>query len=952
MTSARIPAATYRLQLNHAFRFNDALKLVPYLKNLGISDIYLSPILKARAGSLHGYDVVDPRRLNPELGTEEEFENLVQHLKQQGMGLLLDIVPNHMAASSENPWWLDFLENGTTSPYAVFFDTAPGEKVVLPILDRPYPQAVSDSRIALSLEESGFGIKSGDTRLPLEIKSCRLILHRSLRLLEQKFGGNSSEAKTLHKIMQSLQGLPSPVGWHEGKVSTQYRKRQALKKEILQLIGKSPAVATAIGESMAFFNSDEGKPHLDELLGEQAYRLAFWRTGLKEINYRRFFDISDLIGMKVENPAVFREMHALIMKLVHEGSVTGLRVDHIDGLVHPAQYLARLQRRAASEIATPPKNPALYVVVEKILSTGEDLPDSWQLFGTTGYDFLNHVNALFIDRNGANHMDEIYRSFTGIKEDYSHIVYEKKRRVIKELFSAEMRELGNRLYRIVQKDEPEAQVSDMELTEALTAVTAYLSVYRTYIKSSSIAPDDRRYLEAAFKQAHQRHPSLPRSALSFLEKLLFLHFPPDLPIERKSAWLEFIRRWQQLTGAIMAKGFEDTTLYCFNRLISLNEVGGKPASSGLSIEEFHHWNKKRRKSWPHTMNATATHDTKRGEDTRARLNVLSEIPEEWETHFARWQEQNREKKKKVEGMRVPEPNMEIFLYQTLLGAWPFSPEEIPAFRERLRTYLIKAAREAKTFTSWLEPNQPYEEALLWFAQEILAEASGNNFLEDFLNFQKKIAFFGALNSLGQLLIKITSPGIPDFYQGTELWDLSMVDPDNRRPVDFQKREKYLNELMQEKSVSKISVPAGLLKSWEDGRAKLYLTRKAMRFRGENITIFQNGEYLPVPVSRHMREYIYAFCRRCGGRWTLTVVPRLTTRLVPTGEFPLGSVWGESQLMLPRNASRNWRNILTGEEVDMPEGKGLAASEVLRTFPVALMTNVKRGHPLDETMSFG
>ncbi len=942
MTSVRIPAAIYRLQLNHAFGFQDALKLVLYLKSLGISDLYLSPVLKARAGSLHGYDVVDPCRLNPELGTEEDFENLVQHLKQQGMGLLLDIVPNHMAASAENPWWMDFLENGTLSPYAGFFDTAPGEKVVLPILGSPYPQAIRDGNIALWLENYGFGISSGDTRLPLEIKSCRLVLSHSLQLLEQKCGSDSPEVKALRRIVQSLQSLPSPAGWHTGKVSPQYRERQTLKKEILRLLGESQALETAIRGSVAFFNSNEGRPRLDELLDEQAYRLAFWRTGLKEINYRRFFDISDLVGMRMEDSAVFRKTHAQVMKLVRAGSVTGLRIDHIDGLAQPAQYLARLQHYAAPGTATPLKTPFLYVVAEKILSAGEELPNNWQLFGTTGYDFLNQVNALFIDRNGVKQLDEIYRRFTGIEQDFSHIVYEKKRQVIEDLFSAEMKELGSRLYQIAQKDEPEAPLSSMELTEALSTVTACLPVYRTYIKASAIATNDRRYLEDALKQARKYNPALSQSALSFLEKLLFLQFPRDFSKERKNFWLEFIRRWQQLTGAVMAKGFEDTALYCFNRLISRNEVGGNPASSGLSLDECHRWNQRRQKHWPHTLSATATHDTKRGEDTRARLNVLSEIPQEWETHLYRWQEHNRAKKKRVEEVHVPEPNMEIFLYQTLLGAWPLFEEEIPTFRERLRTYLIKAAREAKTFTSWLEPNQPYEKALLHFTREILDDTPRNAFLADFLSFQERIAFFGALNSLGQTIIKITAPGIPDFYQGTELWDLSLVDPDNRRPVDFQKREMYLNELRPGEALSKTHALTELLKSWKDGRVKLYLTQKATRFRRENKTIFKNGEYLPVQVSPDMREYIFAFCRCSEKEWTLTVAPRLTTKLVLTGEFPLGPVWDQSQLLLPQNAPRNWHNILTKEEIDMPEGKGLAVSEVLRTFPVALMASVPQG----------
>ncbi len=793
MSDLRIPVATYRLQFNGQFRFEDARNLVGYLHRLGISDLYASPVLKARRGSPHGYDVTDPTRLNPELGTETDFGALAGELGKQGMGMLLDIVPNHMAASPENPWWTDVLENGKESPYAGFFDT----------------------------------------------------------------------------------------DW-----------------------------------------------------------LAFEKGTNKIGGHRRFFDIGDLAGIRVEEYRVFEAVHSLVLRLIAEGKITGLRIDHIDGLYDPLQYLLRLQHCIAGRMSEAAGKASFYVVVEKILAGNETLPEEWPVFGTTGYDFASTANALFVGGDGAEALGEIYSRFTHMKAAFKDIVHDKKKQIMADLFPGEMKALGRYLAHLAREAGHTPRLSAAKAKRVLAEVTASLPIYRTYTRTMEISPRDRAYLEEALREAGRRTSGTSNAAsLDFLRRVLLLDLPKTLSKEQQGQWQNFGLRWQQLTGAIMAKGYEDTALYCYHRLVSLNEVGGEPDSGGLSADDFYRRIQARQDSWPHTMNATSTHDTKRSEDVRARINVLSEIPEEWEKRLTRWRRWNGPGKHLVNGLPVPEPGTEVLLYQTLVGAWPLYEDEVPGFRQRLKKYMIKAVREAKVFTDWLSPDSDYESALIRFLESILDGTRENAFLEDLLAFEKQIAYHGALNSLAQVLLKITSPGIPDFYQGTELWDLSLVDPDNRRPVDFPERKRYLDELIRREVSGTPHLLAELLNSWEDGRVKLYLIRRALRFRSENRAIFQKGGYLPVRVSRDMREHVCAFCRRCGGKWALAVVPRLTARLVPAGKFPLGPVWGQSRLLLPRNAPRNWHNVLTGEEIDLEEGRRLAVSEILRTFPVALMTNV-------------
>jgi len=948
MVELRIPITTYRLQFNRQFRFQDARDLVPYLHQLGVSDLYASPISKARTGSSHSYDVTDPTCLNPELGTETDFDTLVRELENHKMGLLLDIVPNHMAASPENPWWMDLMENGMCSPYAGFFDidwSAFDNRIILPILNRPYEKAVENQELVLTLEDAGLFVQYGGYRLPLDVKSYRLIISYCLDTLEKALGSSHPAYEELHRLIEAAEHLPSVSNLGPKEAGRQYRDRQAAKESFLHIVKASPEIRTALLQNIALFNGKKGEPRsfelMHNLLEQQVFQLAYWKTAYEHLNYRRFFDISDLVGVRVEESQVFEVTHSLIFNLVREGKVSGLRIDHIDGLNDPLQYLLRLQQHIVTETEGESMFPRFYVVAEKILTSDEALPPEWLVFGTTGYDFAKMVNTLFVDSSGAQALDEIYRHFIGSQATFDNVVYKKKKQVIEELFPAEVRALGQYLTNLAHRDSLTANLSSKELTKTLIEVTACLPVYRTYIRTMEVTAQDQLYLERAVEEARRWNPDMDTVALDFLMRILTLDFPYHLPSEQKKAWLHFVSRWQQSTGAIMAKGFEDTTLYCYNRLVSLNEVGGEPDSLGLSVDDFHHRVLARQKTCPHTLNATSTHDTKRSEDVRARVNVLSEIPEEWEKHLTQWMRWNEAKKQLVNGLPVPEPNMEILLYQTMIGAWPLYKSEVPAFKQRLKEYMVKAVREAKVFTSWLSPNSDYESALISFLQSILDSTKENGFLEDFLQLERQIAYYGALNSLAQVLLKISSPGVPDFYQGTELWDFSLVDPDNRRSVDFKRRTKLLAELTQQEAQGQQSLIQQVLNSWQDGRVKLYVTYKALNVRKSYSEIFQDGEYIPLQVVGQRQEHVCAFARHRQGRWALVIIPRLLTKLVHVGAIPVGQdVWGEDLLLLPDGVPEHWLNIFTGERLGISDTKkGLRLSDILCRFPVALLMGV-------------
>lgn len=944
--SPRSPGATYRLQLHAGYGFAAARELVDYLSALGVTDLYLSPVLTTRPGSSHGYDVTDPTRINPALGGEEEFVRLVRALQEKEMGLLLDIVPNHMAATYANPWWRDVLEKGPASPYASYFDInwhpprpEMAGQILVPVLGRPYGRVLEDGELALGLDAAGFSISYYAHRLPLRPASCYRILANQREALARDLGPHHPAVRELTALVEALAEI-SPA---DAEGSSRWKAR------LWQLAQTYPEIKTSLDVTLRRYNGRQGDPKsfdlLDALVAEQHWRPAWWRAASQEINYRRFFDISDLVALRMEEEPVFTAVHQKILELARAGLVTGLRVDHIDGLDDPQAYLSRLQESLGGNF---------YVVVEKILGGEEELPPTWPVAGTTGYDFLHLVNSLLVNPQGMEILAAFYHQVTNDQAGFDEVVYQQKRRVIAELFAGEFYSLACQLGRLAAADRHGRDLTLADLEEALVEVTAGLPVYRTYIRSLLVPEPDRGYIERAFTATAPRPPG-GNPARDFLRRVLQLDFPPYLDPAQQKEWLRFVKRWQQFTGAVMAKGLEDTALYRYNQLISLNEVGSRPGRMAFSLEQFHRANMARQEYWPHTLNATSTHDTKRSEDVRASINVLSEIPDLWAAALQRWRMQNAIRKTKVQGKAIPDGNMELFLYQTLVGAWPLAAEEIPAFRERLAKYLVKAAREAKAFTSWLDPQPAYEKGLVEFAMAILEPGPENAFLEDFLAFQQVTARYAALNSLAQVLLKVTSPGVPDFYQGTELWDFSLVDPDNRRPVDFTKRKRLLAALQEGGATSRLSLARELVSSWQDGRIKMYVTYQTLHYRREHQELFTAGGYLPLEAAGKAAEHACAFCRRHEDTWVLVAVPRFTARLArsldnrshPHDEKEAAlllspACWADTSLVLPDAAPLSWKNIFTGENMTAaPSGSQtrglLPLSFLFCNFPVALLT---------------
>ncbi|HEV7922662.1 MAG TPA: malto-oligosyltrehalose synthase, partial [Thermoanaerobaculia bacterium] len=698
----RVPLATYRLQFNAGFTFDHARRIAAYLAELGISDLYASPILKARKGSAHGYDVVDANALNPELGSEDDFEQLHKELQQRELGFLLDVVPNHMAASPENSWWMSVLENGPHSRYLHYFDidwsavTAQGKttnRVLLPILGKPYGEAVEAQEIKLGFDEEGFFFAYFDHRLPLAPESYRIVLRGCVDSLPTE-----GVAIELRELVAEDDAVPNS---------------KFLKETIRRIYDQDEPFRNALEQTITRFNGVAGDADsfndLDGLLDAQWYRLAYWRIASEKINYRRFFDVTDLIGVRVENPEVFEARNRRTLELIAEGKVTGLRIDHIDGLYDPIGHMKKLQLRLADPF---------YVVVEKILEHGEQLPRDFPVSGTTGYDFLDTLNALFVDPAGLGRLTDFYRSFTGIADSFDDVVYERKKQVINELFSGEMRTLGKQLSGLAMLDRNARDFAPSELLAALTEITACMEVYRTYIRDVAVSEEDQQYIRNAVACARRRNAlSMDERLFTVLERMLLVE-PPSYLLSEREHWLAFVMRWQQFTGRVMAKGVEDTAFYNYNRLISLTEVGGDPGrgSDFDGLAEFHARNERIVRDWPDTQNATSTHDTKRSEDVRARIHVLSELAETWEREVRRWSKMNEPSR--VGG--VPDPNVELLIYQTLVGFWPVEDEEMDDVPQRLKQYLEKAAREAKTHTSWITPNAEYEQALMQFADAILA----------------------------------------------------------------------------------------------------------------------------------------------------------------------------------------------------------------------------------------
>ena len=928
----RVPCATFRVQFNKDFQFNDAEALLPFLQALGITDLYASPIFQARKGSTHGYDVTDPSRLNFELGSDQDFESLSRALQQYGMGLLLDIVPNHMAASPENPWWLDVLENGSASPFAAFFDvewrdpSAPlNDKIYLPILGEPYGAVLEDKKLQLSLDPEGFRVNYYAFKLPLDPATYHEILSSNLEQFLTTLNGTYPGLEEFGKVLEGLDRLParSVTEW-EG-IEARIREIPDLKTRLWTLYSQDQRIRDFIDQNIYRFNGVRGNPAsfdlLHNLLEKQAFQLTYWKVAREKVNYRRFFDVSDLIGLRAEDPEVFEQTHALTLRLLAEGKVNGLRIDHIDGLYDPVAYLEQLQAKASQKAGR-----EVFISVEKILCGEERLCKSWPVAGTTGYDFLGITNNLFVHPDGLMKLTETYENYIGASTSFEELAYIQRRRVIQELFAGEISALSRRLTELAEKDRYARDLSPAELERALIEVSASLPVYRTYTRSAHASRQGIEFIQRALSDARARNPQLAQACFDFVERVLLV----DLPQPEEA--LRFTMRWQQLTGPVMAKGVEDTTLYRYNRLISMNDVGGNPSATSLAT--FHAFNLYRREQWPDTMNATSTHDTKRSEDVRARINLLSEMPDPWSKLLKRWTRWNKSKKPIVDGNPAPDPNDEYLLYQTMLGAWPLRTEKQSAFHERLKKYLLKAVREAKRISSWLKPNSAYEAGLQSFVDRILDEQESSQFLDSFRTFQNRIAFYGAINSLSQTLLKICCPGIPDFYQRTSMWDFSLVDPDNRRSPTPPEQVHVLESLSE-------SGTQPLLECWRDGRVKSFLILKGLGFRRDHSDLFRSGEYLPLDGTELAAEHSISFARRHGDVWALAVAPRFVSDFSTLEKMPVGRrIWGNSAIRLPAYAPRSWSNIFTGEEVRPRDVEGLqvlAMSDILKNFPVALLS---------------
>ncbi len=968
----RIPCSAYRLQLNELFTIEQATEVVEYLHDLGISDCYTSPILSARAGSLHGYDITDHSRLNPEIGDEAGFARLAQLLRNRRMGLILDVVPNHMCiAYGANQWWNDVLENGPSSPFARFFDIdwlppKPdlAEKVLLPMLGEQYGRALENQELRLAYDRGAFFIEYYETRLPIAPRTYIYILEPLLVQLRCRHAESHHDLMELESIITALRYLPPRSETDEARLKERQREKEIIKRRFDKLIEECEEARRILDEVLVEFNGERGNPRsfnrLERLLTDQAYRLSYWRVAADEINYRRFFDINELAAIRVEEPEVFAAVHRLIFQLMKHGQVTGLRIDHVDGLLDPMQYLNDLQAgcllneplsaAAAAESPSPSqchqttasKLPA-YIVVEKILGHDEMLRPDWAVHGTTGYGFLNLLNGVFIDTTNKLAFLLLYQRFTGQSVNFSDLIYYCKKLILRVAMSSELNVLACQLDRISEQLRYSRDFTLNSLQYALGELIACFPIYRTYTRfdQNEVNEEDQRHIRRAINEAMHRNPAISLSLFDFIGSLLLLEAPEGLSVEEIAERRNFVLRFQQLTGPVMAKGMEDTAFYRYFPLASLNEVGGEPARFGITVEVFHDKNQQRMHERPHGLSATSTHDTKRSEDVRARLNVLSEMPAQWYRNILRWRMANQDQKTRLNGTEAPDANDEYLIYQTLVGAWPLTRligGELDEFVRRIQEYMIKAIREAKVHTSWISPNEPYERGIRQFIRTILDFTPENCFLDDFTGFQQTIARAGIFNSLSQTLLKITLPGVPDFYQGTELWDFSLVDPDNRRPVDFMKRRNLLAEIRDAEREDLLGFIDRMMQHPEDGHIKMYLIKRALNFRRAQHELFSTGYYQPLRASGSRKNHVIAFSRTLRNKTVIVATGRFFSRL---GDLPTGqNTWNETFILLEKKIrSSRYRNVFTGEMLQVSEQNkksGLSLAQLFSRVPVAML----------------
>jgi (1->4)-alpha-D-glucan 1-alpha-D-glucosylmutase len=949
-----IPRATYRVQLNRAFDFRAARAIVPYLARLGISHLYTSPFLKARPGSLHGYDIIDHSALNPEIGTTDDFEALVQELKRHRMGLMIDVVPNHMGVfQADNRWWLDVLENGPASRYAGYFDIEWQPlseelrgKVLLPILGGQYGTVLErgELKLAFDTDAGTFTLWYFEHRLPIRPSAYATII-----------SCEGERAASCERASVDLTALSQAFAAFDATDAAIDPTAQSapLKARLAALYARSESVRRAVDAKVAEMNGVPGNPssfdRLHALIKAQFYRLAFWRVAADDINYRRFFDIDALAALRAENTGVFEDTHRLIFEWIAGGKVDALRVDHPDGLLDPRGYFVAVQARARTLLrhgaagAAPSSAPkdAIYLVLEKILADYEQLPDDWPVDGTTGYRFMNVVNGLFVDTGARSRFDRLYRTFIGERLDFDAVARQSKTLIIVHSFASDLNLLAAALTRIAKAERDTCDFTLNTLRRALVAVVACFPVYRTYVTPERRSSDDRRYVEWAVTIAKRNSPASETSVFDFVRDILNGERVSRDPA-RQQAVSHFIGRFQQFTAPVTAKGLEDTSFYVYNRLTSLNEVGGDPRHFGFSVDAFHGASADRARKWPHTMLATSTHDNKRAEDVRARIDVLTEMPAAWRLALRRWRQMNRRLRTTLDGVPAPSPNDEYLLYQTLLGTWPLCDVDeaaLAAFRTRIQRYMQKAVREAKVHTSWINPNPQYEAALERFIDGLLGSLSSNAFVHDFLQAQAYVAHYGCVNSLAQTALKLTSPGVPDFYQGTELWDFSLVDPDNRRPVDYERRSIALEASPDSTDATSNAAVRAMLDRWPDGHVKQWLIARILGWRARN-GWFESAAYVPIRARGKRAAHVVCFARSHRDGWTLSVVPRLCVALTDQKpSWPLGAaVWHDTVITLPAAAPRQWQSVLTGATC-FAEGSTrnvVSIAALLDAFPTAFL----------------
>ena len=960
---ASIPRATYRVQLHREFRFADIEQLVPYLDALGISHVYCSPYLKARAGSNHGYDIVDHGALNPEIGDRADFERFCKALAARGMGHILDMVPNHMAVTGcDHDWWLDVLENGPASRYADFFDIdwQPLKeelrgKVLLPVLGDHYGNVLDqgDLELVFDARQGCFAVDYFEHRFPIDPREYPRVLEPDLELLRNRLPDDEPSLVLFESLITAFGNLPSRMSTEEESRRERARDQKLHQRRLAALAAESRDILNYIEECLRIFNGDEQYPadvtRLHFLLETQPYRLAYWRVASHEINYRRFFDINDLASLRMENEEVFEATHQFVFDLIATGKIQGLRIDHPDGLYDPRGYFRAVQQRfgplpsVQESVAT---GLPLYMLAEKILAGKETLRDDWPIHGTTGYEFANLVNRFLVQPGGLGELEETYTKFIGRTVTYEETLHRCKIVIMQSSLASELNVLTAELDRLAEEDPHTRDFGLGGLRNALLETVACFPVYRTYNVGGEVSAEDKAIVDHAIDAAKRLSEAADTSVFEFLREVLLNRKAIGRSSELKSRVAQFGMRLQQYTSPVAAKGMEDTAFYRYALLISLNEVGGTPDQPAATTEELHAANFARMVRWPHSMLASSTHDTKRSEDVRARLHVLSEMPSEWRRQVNLWATINEQLRPKQDDQHEIDRETEYFLYQTLVGAWPLpagknlAEDERERFVDRIATYMVKAVKEAKRRTSWLNPDIEYEERLKMFVSSLLDPTSNGAFMREFLPFQRRVARLGLYNGLSQLLLKLTCPGVPDMYQGNELWRFDLVDPDNRRQVDFRLREQLLDDLQTGFRHGRgRQLPSQLISTMEDGRVKMFVTWRALAVRREHPGLFERGTYRGLHVTGDHAAHVCAFSRTVDGAVLLVAVLKWYSSLVSDHSSELDVSRLKKTLIELPMAELSFIDGFTNEPVNPSRQATVAASEMFSTLPVAMWIGI-------------